>query len=69
MEKQAKHIDEISSDALEAVKKQIDHLTNKAQNYAGKAKDQASQTVKDYPFTSIAVAAGIGFIVGLLLKR
>jgi ElaB/YqjD/DUF883 family membrane-anchored ribosome-binding protein len=36
---------------------------------AGEVSDKAQEYVERYPYQALAIAAGIGFVAGLILKR
>ena len=40
-----------------------------AKEKVGRISDKAVEHVQRHPYRSLAVAAGIGFVVGMLLKR
>ena len=42
-----------------------DEMKNKLSD----VKEEASEFIKKYPLTSVAIAAGVGFMLGRLLKK
>jgi ElaB/YqjD/DUF883 family membrane-anchored ribosome-binding protein len=66
------NVDELKSQAQEAVRLVGDHLTEHA-NYlrdtATDAKYNAENFIQTNPWPSVAIAAGAGFLVGIIIAR
>jgi ElaB/YqjD/DUF883 family membrane-anchored ribosome-binding protein len=63
---------DLAEDAAERGRKAADkavHLADEAAARGRKATRYALREVKDHPLTAVAIAAGIGAVVSLLLRR
>ena len=68
----AKHLAAMRKD-LEALTKQIrrtgDHQLERVQDTAGEALKAVEDAVRQNPFSSLGIALGVGFLVGIVLRR
>ena len=69
-------VSEQSAEAIESLRSRFDAAQERlADTYAGARKKviagakQTDETIRDNPYQSIAIAAGVGLLVGLLLGR
>jgi ElaB/YqjD/DUF883 family membrane-anchored ribosome-binding protein len=68
----AKHLAALRKD-LEALTGQIgrtgDHQLERVQDTAGEALKAVEDAVRQNPFSSLGIALGVGFLVGIVLRR
>jgi ElaB/YqjD/DUF883 family membrane-anchored ribosome-binding protein len=68
----AKHLVAMRKD-LEALTRQIrrtgDHQLERVQDTAGEALKAVEDAVRQNPFSSLGIALGVGFLVGIVLRR
>jgi ElaB/YqjD/DUF883 family membrane-anchored ribosome-binding protein len=68
----AKHLATLRKD-IEALTGQIkrsgDHQLERVQDTAGEALHAVEEAVRQNPVTSLGVALGLGFLVGIVLRR
>ena len=60
---------ETANSATDVAKSYLYELGEKAQDVAGDVADKTSKAVKGNPLKSVAIAAGVGFLLGLWCKR
>jgi ElaB/YqjD/DUF883 family membrane-anchored ribosome-binding protein len=72
----AHNVQKMGSDAASAVKEQVEHVRESAVGYWEDGRDRAMQlehrlesTVQERPITSVLIAVGCGFLIGLLCRR
>ncbi|AZU04735.1 putative transmembrane protein [Glycocaulis alkaliphilus] len=68
-EKTLKSVSRAAEKELESAAKTTRRQARKVARRAGKIEDQAVGYVKDNPYTSLGVAAGVGMLAGALLAR
>lgn len=68
-EKTLKSVSRAAEKELESAAKTTRRQARKVARRAGKIEDQAVGYVKDNPYASLGIAAGIGVIAGALLAR
>jgi ElaB/YqjD/DUF883 family membrane-anchored ribosome-binding protein len=51
------------------LRRQGQHLISDAQDQAGEYEQQLKDTIREKPFTAVATAAGIGFVLALLTRH
>ena len=56
-------------EAIHKVKSQLNDLGEQATQHARAASEATHRYVKDNPWQSLGVAAGVGLLIGLLLRR
>jgi len=68
----AKHLAALRSD-LEALTGQIrrtgDHQLERVQDTAGEALKDVEDAIRQNPLSSLCIALGVGFLVGIVLRR
>jgi ElaB/YqjD/DUF883 family membrane-anchored ribosome-binding protein len=60
---------EVTMDVLETLKGKISHFSHDAQDYAKDLCDKTGSTIKANPWKAVGIAAGVGLLFGLLIKR
>jgi ElaB/YqjD/DUF883 family membrane-anchored ribosome-binding protein len=68
----AKHLATLRQDVeglTSAVKSAGDHQLHRAQDKAGETLHSVEDAVKRDPLTSLGIAAGIGFLIGIVISR
>ena len=68
----AKHLAALHKD-LEALTRQIrrtgDHQLERVQDTAGEVLKAVEEAVRQNPFSSLGIALGVGFLVGIVVRR
>ena len=54
---------------LRKAKEAVDELRDDVLEHSRAAAEAADRTVRDHPWESVAVAAGVGFLLGMLITR
>lgn len=59
----------LAADAVHAAKEKVSGAVTSAKETAVDAKESVEQVIVDHPLAAVAVAAGVGFMLGMLLSR
>lgn len=72
----AKDAKQIGNEAAQAARDQVEHLSNVAGEYMERGREEALQMaesleeqIREQPLRSVLVAAGVGFLFGILWLR
>lgn len=69
LEAKAAFVNKKGTEAGQEAWDELQHAFKVARKRGEKAVDDATMKIEDNPWSSIAIAAGIGVLVGLLIKR
>jgi len=65
----AKHLAALRKDLEALIRRTGDHQLERVQDTAGEALKAVEDAVRQNPFSSLGIALGVGFLVGIVLRR
>jgi ElaB/YqjD/DUF883 family membrane-anchored ribosome-binding protein len=60
---------QVLQEELEKMKEKVSKLTSSATETLANSKEKVVSQIKDRPLASLAIAAGVGVLAGLLIKK
>lgn len=65
----ASEVRDMAKTEIRQLKRRGQHMLEEAQDQAGEYEQQLKDTIREKPLTSVAAAAGIGFVLALLTRH